>query len=121
MSTTKNPPDRVPDAALDGLYQGPLEEFTAARNELAKSLRADGEAAAADWVKDLPKPTRAAWPGNQLAARKASEAAGLLELGRQRRAEQRERRAGEKVEEAERRVHAAELDAHAARRALDEI
>src|SRR5258706_6506747 len=94
MSTTKNPPNRVPDAALDGLYQGPLEEFTAARNELAKSLRADGAAAAADWVKGLPKPTRAAWLVNQLAVRKASEVAALLELGSELRAAQEEMLAG---------------------------
>ena len=30
----------IPDDALDTLYHGPLEEFTSARNELAKRLRA---------------------------------------------------------------------------------
>ena len=90
----KDPPYGVPPKGLDGLYRGPLEDFTAGRNELAKSLRSDGDAAAADWVKALPKPTRAAWLVNQLAARKADEVAGLLEVGRELRAAQEEMLAG---------------------------
>jgi hypothetical protein len=103
----KDPPDGVPPDALDGLYRGPLEDFTADRNELAKSLRSDGDAAAADWVKALSKPTRAAWLVNQLAARKADEVAGLLEVGRELRAAQEEMLAGStdraKLREAARR------------------
>jgi hypothetical protein len=89
-----DPPDRVPGEELDRLYHGPLEEFTAGRNELAKSLRSDGDAAAADWVKGLQKPTRAAWLVNQLSARKADEIAGLLQLGKELRAAQEEMLAG---------------------------
>ena len=89
----KDPPG-VPLDALDGLYHGPLEDFTAGRNELAKSLRSNGDATAADWVKGLPKPTRAAWLVNQLAARKAKEVAELLEVGRELRAAQEEMLAG---------------------------
>jgi hypothetical protein len=103
----KDPPDGVPPDALDGLYRGPLEDFTADRNELAKSLRSDGDATAADWVKALSKPTRAAWLVNQLAARKADELAGLLEVGRELRAAQEEMLAGStdrgKLREAARR------------------
>ena len=52
METAANsPPKAVPEKELDRLFHGPLEEFTPARNELAKSLRADGETEAADWVK----------------------------------------------------------------------
>jgi hypothetical protein len=85
---------KVDEEALDALYQGPLEEFTASRNELAKSLRSDGEAAAADRVKALQKPTRAAWLVNQLSVRKADEVASLLELGRELRVAQEEMLAG---------------------------
>jgi hypothetical protein len=97
----------VSDEALDGLYHGPLEEFTAARNDLAKSLRSDGEAAAADEVKGLQKPSRAAWLVNQLAVRKAAEVAELLEVGDRLRAAQEEMLAGstdrEKLREVARR------------------
>jgi hypothetical protein len=87
-------PKGVPSKALDGLYQGPLEEFTAARNELAKELRSGGKAAASDWVKGLQKPSRAAWLVNQLAVRKADEVASLLHLGSDLRAAQEEMLAG---------------------------
>jgi hypothetical protein len=95
MSTTPTDPwPAVPDDALGSLYQGRLEEFTAKRNELAKSLRSDGEAEAADWVKRLQKPTRAAWLVNQLSVRKRKEIARLLEAGKQLRAAQEEMLAG---------------------------
>ncbi len=90
----KDPPDGVPPDALDDLYHGPLEDFTAGRNALAKSLRSDGDAAGAEWVKALPKPTRAAWLVNQLAVRKAKEIAELVEVGRELRAAQEEMLAG---------------------------
>lgn len=95
------------DEALDGLYHGPLEEFTPARNDLAKSLRSDGDAAAADQVKALKKPSRAAWLVNQLAVRKTDEVAELLEAGDQLRAAQEDMLAGatdrEKLREVARR------------------
>ena len=47
------------DADIDGLYQLPLDEFTAARNALA---RESGNAA----IKKLEKPNLAAWAVNQL-------------------------------------------------------
>jgi hypothetical protein len=73
------PPTGVPEDELDRLYHGALEEFTSARNELAKELRDQREREAADWVKALPKPTHAAWLVNQLAARKPGEVKRLLE------------------------------------------
>jgi hypothetical protein len=88
------PPKGVPADALDRLYQGPLEEFTQGRNELAKELRADGEAAAADWVKGLQKPSRAAWLVNRLSEEKADDVAELLALGKDLRAAQEEMLAG---------------------------
>ena len=93
-ATPMSPPKGVPEKELDGLFHGPLEEFTAARNELAKSLRSDGEGEAADWVKGLAKPSRAAWLVNQLAVRKSDEISELLDTGRQLRAAQEEMLAG---------------------------
>jgi hypothetical protein len=89
-----SPPQGVSEDDLDRLYHGPLEEFTAARNELAKSLRADGEREVADWVKGLAKPSRAAWLVNQLAVRKPDQIAELLESGRELRGAQEEMLAG---------------------------
>ena len=89
-----HPPKGVPEDPLDAVYLGPLEEFTAARNDLAKELRNDGKEAAADWVKGLQKPSRAAWLVNQLSVRKADEIAELLERGRELRAAQEEMLAG---------------------------
>jgi hypothetical protein len=71
----------VPENRLDELFRGPLEEFTAKRNALAKELRADGEGKAASWVKSLKKPTRAAWLVNQLGARKRKALDRLLKIG----------------------------------------
>jgi hypothetical protein len=50
------------EADIDDLYKGPLGEFTAARNALAKSLSGD----AAKRVKSLAKPTLVPWAVNQL-------------------------------------------------------
>ncbi len=92
--TVQSPPKGVPEEKLDELYHGPLEEFTAARNELAKSLRSNGVAEAANWVKGLQKPSRAAWLVNQLAVRKPKEVRRLLEVGQALRAAQEEMLAG---------------------------
>jgi hypothetical protein len=54
-------PARGLDAKIDRLYQLPLEEFTSARNALAKEAGAD----AAD-IRALSKPPIAAWAVNQL-------------------------------------------------------
>ena len=50
------------DSEIDALYQKPLDEFTAARNTLAKTL-AGADAAR---VRKLPKPTVVPWTVNQL-------------------------------------------------------
>jgi hypothetical protein len=106
-ATTMSPPDGVPGKELDELFHGPLEEFTPARNELAKSLRSDGKAEASEWVKALTKPSRAAWLINQLAVRKSDEVSDLLGTGRVLQAAQEEMLAGspdrDKLREAARR------------------
>ena len=93
-SNPLEPPKGVDPRALDALYGGPLEEFTAGRNALAKDLRTDGKSPAADWVKGLRKPSRAAWLVNQLAARKSGEVADLLKVGSELRSAQEEMLAG---------------------------
>jgi hypothetical protein len=92
--TVESPPKGVPKKKLDELYHGPLDQFTAARNELAKSLPSDGDAEAADWVKALKKPSRAAWLVNQLAVRKAKDVTRLLKAGERLRAAQEEMLSG---------------------------
>jgi hypothetical protein len=92
--TATSPPKGVPEKQLDELFHGPLEEFTAARNNLAKSVRSDGQAEAAGWVKGLNKPSRAAWLVNQLSVRKPKEVGRLLEAGRELRAAQEDMLAG---------------------------
>jgi HrpA-like RNA helicase len=53
------------DAEINGLYQLPLEEFTAARNALAKDV-AKSSKAEADEIRRLVKPPLAAWAINQV-------------------------------------------------------
>jgi hypothetical protein len=50
------------DSRIDELYQKPLDEFTAARNALAKTLAGSD----AERVRKLPKPTVVPWAVNQL-------------------------------------------------------
>jgi hypothetical protein len=50
---------------VDRLYGLPLEDFTKARDDLARRLRSDGDREAAADVRALRKPTAAAWAVNQ--------------------------------------------------------
>jgi signal transduction histidine kinase len=63
------------------LYGLPLEEFTRARDELARELRKAGNREAADEVKALPKPSVSAWAVNQLARRHPQELKALVQAG----------------------------------------
>jgi hypothetical protein len=54
------------DEIIDRLYDLPLAEFTAARNEAARELRTAGEREAAERVKALRRPTAAAGAANRL-------------------------------------------------------
>jgi hypothetical protein len=54
------------EAEINRLYGLPLDEFTVARDELAKRLRGEGERGAAEDVKRLRKPSLAAWALNQV-------------------------------------------------------
>lgn len=51
---------------IDSLYELPLDEFTRARDELARRLKAAGKAEAAREVRRARKPTLPAWAANQV-------------------------------------------------------
>jgi hypothetical protein len=77
---------RNTDAEIDGLYAAPPGEFVQRRDELARSLRTDGDREAADEVKKLRKPSVAAWAVNQLARREKMRLRGLFTAGERLRA-----------------------------------
>ncbi len=54
------------DTEIQGLYGLPLQEFTSARNALAKSLKKEGEKESSEEVAALPKPSVSAWAVNHL-------------------------------------------------------
>lgn len=66
---------------IDELFSLPLEEFTAARNQLAKELSAAGDKDGAAAVKALKKPSRAAWAVNQAARARPDDVDSLLAAG----------------------------------------
>jgi hypothetical protein len=69
------------DEELDRLYGLPPEEFTAARNDLAKRLRAAGQGEAADSVKALRRPPVSVWAVNRLARERADDVRRLAKSG----------------------------------------
>ncbi len=80
---------------LDRIYGLPLEQFTAARNEAAKKLKADGDAEAAAAIKDVSKPSRAAWVVNMLSREEGKRVEALLKAGERLREMQERMVAGE--------------------------
>jgi hypothetical protein len=72
------------------LYGLPLEEFTRARDELARELRRAGKNDAADEVKALRKPPVSAWTVNQAARRHPQEMKALVKAGDELRKAQRQ-------------------------------
>jgi hypothetical protein len=77
------------DDAIDRLYQLPPEEFTAARNALAKDA-----GARAPEIKRLEKPNLVAWAVNQLYWRARKSYDDLIESAESLRAEQRKQLSG---------------------------
>src|SRR3954471_1578321 len=65
---------------IDQLFALPLDEFTVARNALAKRLKQQGDADAAETVRALPKPSIATWAVNQLARRDPDAVRSLLNV-----------------------------------------
>jgi hypothetical protein len=70
------------DPHVDQLYQLPLDQFTGARNALAKELKQPA-------IKDLEKPSIAAWAVNQLYWKERSAYDQLTQAGERLRAEHR--------------------------------
>jgi hypothetical protein len=83
------------DAALAALYQLPLEQFVATRDQLARRLRAAGDRATARQVAGLRRPPVSAWAANQLAHAAPNAVAELLEAGATLRQAQQDALAGQ--------------------------
>ena len=81
--------------AGDELFGLPPEEFVAARDELARRLRREGEAEAAKRVKALRRPSLSAWAVNQLARGQGAGLGPLLAAGERLRAAHQAALAGE--------------------------
>ena len=78
------------DRQIDGLFELPLDEFTSARNELAKQLAKDGDKERADEVRALSRPSAPVWAINQLARREKAGTRALLDAAAKlRRAQER--------------------------------
>jgi hypothetical protein len=70
-------PDVTLDAAIGALYSVPLEDFIRSRDALAREQRTAGNRAAADDVKALRKPARAAWALNVAVGRTPEQGSAL--------------------------------------------
>ena len=66
---------------VDQLYELEPGQFVAARDRLARALKAAGDREAATAVKALRRPTLVAWALNQVARARAEEMAELLDAG----------------------------------------
>ena len=75
--------NQSPDTRVDQLYDLPPGEFTAARNALAKALRAEGQRDDADRVAKLRRPTIAAWAINQAVRHHRDRVDALVDAGAQ--------------------------------------
>jgi hypothetical protein len=95
---------------IDGLFDLPLDEFTAARNELAKRLKRDGDAEAAEQVRSLPKPSVAAWAVNQVARRDPEAVRSLLNVAARLRSAQERSLKGERAADELRAAQAEERE-----------
>jgi DNA repair exonuclease SbcCD ATPase subunit len=80
---------RAVEREIDTLYALPPEEFTAARDRLAKDLKGSGDDDEAARVKSLRRPTVAAWAINQLVRREEAGVDALLATGDELRKAQR--------------------------------
>ncbi len=69
------------DARVDALYAGPLDEFVAARDALAREVAGSGDKVGSARIKKLRRPTVAAWAVNQVARTRADDVEALTTLG----------------------------------------
>ncbi len=80
---------------VDRLFELPLEEFIAARDGLARLLKNEGKATAAEEVKQLSKPNVSAWTINQLSRQQKDAVRVLLGAAEKlRKAQERALRSG---------------------------
>jgi hypothetical protein len=68
---------------VDRLYGLPLDEFTRARDELARRVRQEGDGERAAEIKQLRKPSVPAWVVNQLARQRELDVQRLVKAGEQ--------------------------------------
>jgi hypothetical protein len=83
---------------IDGLFQLPPAEFTAARNALAGKLKKAGKEEEADRIKALPKPSLPAWAVNQLFWKHRKPFDRLIEAGERFRKAQAAQLAGKEAD-----------------------
>jgi hypothetical protein len=95
---------------IDELFDLPLDEFTSARNALAKRLKQDGDSETAEQVRSLAKPSVAAWAVNQLARREPELVRSLLNVGSRLRSAQERSFRGERSADELRAAQAEERD-----------
>jgi hypothetical protein len=95
---------------VDRLYDLPLDEFTAARNELARQLKRDGDAEAAEQVRGLAKPSVPAWAINQLARQDEEGVRSLLNVAARLRSAQERSLKGERAADELRSAQAEERE-----------
>jgi hypothetical protein len=69
----------VPGDEIEALYGLPLDRFTAARNDLARRLRAEGRREDAEGAAALRKPSLAAWAVNRLVREHRDDVDALLD------------------------------------------
>ena len=81
-------------AAEERLYGLPLDEFTDARNRLAREAGKQGDREAADAIRSLKKPSVAAWALNRLARARGAEVSELVAAGERLRSAQEDLLAG---------------------------
>src|SRR4051812_3176868 len=95
---------------IDQLFALPLDEFTAARNELAKRFKQEGDAETAETVRAMTKPSVAAWAVNQLARREPEAVRSLLNLGSRLRSAQERSLKGDRAADELRAAQSEERD-----------
>jgi hypothetical protein len=95
---------------IDRLFALPLDEFTSARNELARRLKQEGDAEASEAVRGLAKPTVAVWAVNQLARREPEAVRALLNVAARLRSAQERALGGERAADALRAAQSEERE-----------
>jgi hypothetical protein len=83
------PDENELEREIDELYAADPDGFTAARDAIAKRLKAEGDDVASKRVKALRKPVRSAWTVNRLVREERGAVRGLIEAGERLRTAQR--------------------------------